>query len=175
MLLNAIAVILAGVALLMDDGITSSKYTGALFYSPAYTRQASTAVDGISAGTLAGISGIVLGILAILGIATVTLTAVAVIIFGAAILFEFAARTQTMMLRMASRESPEPAARLVLTTAPSMNTAAMLIGVALITLGILAVAGLTTSILVTIALLGLGAYLFLQNVGIAGALFGTRS
>jgi hypothetical protein len=175
MLLNAIAVILAGIALLIEDRSLLTKYAGALSYAPAYGPGTSTAPDGVSAGTLAGISGIVLGILAILGIAAATLTAVAIVIFGAAVLFDFAARAQIMALRMVDRESSEQSAKLALTAASSTNTSAMLVGVALITLGILALAGLTTSILVTVALLGLGAYLFLQNAAVAGSLFGTAS
>ena len=174
MLLDAIAVILAGIALLIEDGSLSSTYAGALSYAPAYGRQSSTAPDGVNAGTLAGISGIVLGILAILGIAPVTLTAVAIIIFGAAVLFDFAARAQIMALRMVNRESSEQSAKLALAAASSSNTSAMLVGVALITLGILALAGLTT-ILITVALLGLGAYLFLNNAGVAASLFGMAS
>lgn len=170
MLLDAIAVILAGIALLIEDGSLSSKYAGALTYAPAYGRQGSTAPDGVSAGTLAGISGIVLGILAILGIAAVTLSAVAIIIFGAAVLFDFAARAQIMALRVVNRESSEQSAKLALAAASSRNASAMLVGVALITLGILALAGLTT-ILITVALLGLGAYLFLSNAAVAGSLF----
>jgi hypothetical protein len=175
MLLNAIAVILAGIALLIEDGSLSSKYASALSYAPLHGRQASTAADGVSAGTVAGISGIVLGILAILSIASATLTAVAIIIFGAAVLFDFAARAQIVALRMVDRESSESSARMALAAASSTNTAAILVGVALITLGILALAGLTTSILVTVALLGLGAFLFLQNAVVAGSLFGFGS
>lgn len=175
MLLNAIAVILAGIALLIEDGSISTKHADAVSYAPVYGHQTSTAPYGISAGTLAGVSGIVLGILAILGIAAATLTAVAIIVFGAAILFDFATRAQIMALRMANREGSEQSAKLALATASSTNTSAMLVGVALITLGILALAGMTTSILVTVALLSLGAYLVLQNAALAGSLFGIAS
>ena len=174
MLLNAIAVILAGIALLIEEGSLSTKYAGASSYGKAYGLETSPALDGVSAGTLAGISGIVLGILAILGIGAATLTAVAIVIFGAAVLFDFVARAQLTALRTVNREDSERSARLALATASSMNTAAMLVGVALITLGILALAGMT-SILVTVALLGLGAYLFLQNAAVAGSFFGAAS
>jgi hypothetical protein len=175
MLLNAIAVILAGIALLIEEGSLLTKYAGASSYAPAYGLPTSTAPDGVSAGTVAGVSGIVLGILAILGIAAAELTAVAIIIFGAALLFDFAAKARIMAVRMMDRENSVQSARFALTAASNTNTSAMLVGVALITLGILALAGLTTSILVTVALLGLGAYLFLQNAAVAGWLFGTAS
>jgi hypothetical protein len=175
MLLNAIAVIVAGIALLIEDRSVTPKYAGSLSYAPPYGLGPSAARDGISAGTLAGISGIVLGILAILSIAAVTLTAVAIVIFGAAVLFDFAARAQIGVLRMANRDRSEQSDKLALTATPTPNSSAMLVGVALITLGILALAGLTASTLVTVALLALGAYLFLQNAAVAGSLFGMAS
>jgi hypothetical protein len=170
-LLNAIAVILAGIALLIEDGQLSSKYAHAPSYTPAYGLQASTIRDAASAGILAGISGIVLGILAILGIAAATLTAVAIVVFGAAVLLDFPARAHLSALRMMNRESSEQPAKFAFATASRANASAMLVGVALITLGVLALAGLTTSILVTVALLSLGAYLFLQNAAVVGSLF----
>jgi hypothetical protein len=127
MLLNAIAVILAGIALLIEERSLLTKYVGALSYAPAYGLPTSTAPDGVSAGTLAGISGIVLGILAILGIAPATLTAVAIVIFGAAVLFDFAARMRIIALRIVDKESSEQPAKLALAAASSTNTSAMLV------------------------------------------------
>jgi hypothetical protein len=174
-LLNAIAVIVAGIALLIEESSFSSKYTGALWHAPTRGMQTSMASKEISAGTLAGVSGIVLGILAILGIAAVTLTAVAIVVFGAAIMFDYAARAQTMAWRTMNRESSEQSVRMTFAGASSGNTSAILMGVALITLGILALAGLTSAILVTVSLLGLGAYLFLQNAAVAASLLGNAS
>ncbi len=174
MLLNAIAVIVAGIALLIEDRSIRTRYADALSYAAARSPEAATAPDGVSAGTLAGISGIVLGILAILDIAAAVLLAVAIIVFGAAVLFDFAAGAQTTMLRTMDREGSEQSARTVHAAAPVWNSS-ILIAVALITLGILALAGLTSSILITVGLLGLGTYLFLQNAVFAESLFGTAS
>jgi hypothetical protein len=181
MLLNAIAVIVAGIALLIEDRSVRARYGGVMSYAAARSPETATTPDGVSAGTLAGISGIVLGILAILGIAAAVLMAVAIIIFGAAVLFDFAVGAQTTMFRqitmfrMMDREGSEQAIRIGRAPASTWNSSAVLIAVALITLGIRALAGLTTSILVTVGLLGLGAYLFLQNAAIAGSLLGTAS
>jgi hypothetical protein len=173
MLLNAIAVIIAGIALLLEDGSLMSRYASVSPYVAARGSAASTS-DGITAGTFAGMSGIVLGILAILGIAAEVLAAVAVIVFGAAVLFEFATRAQTAALRMMIGENPDQVAGVAFAETTRRNTSAMLIAVALITLGILALAGLMSSVLVTVGLLGLGAYLFLQSAAAAGSLMGVR-
>jgi hypothetical protein len=175
MLLNAIAVIVAGIALLVADRSIRTRHAGMMSYTAAYTPEVAAVSDGVSAGTLAGISGIVLGILAILGIAGIVLTAVALIIFGAAVLFDFAAGAQAMMFRPVYREGVEQSVRVMHTAAPTGNSSAILIAVALVTLGILALAGLVSSILVTVGLLGLGAYLFIQNAAIAGSLFGMNA
>jgi hypothetical protein len=179
MLLNAIAVIVAGIALLIEDRSIRARYAGVLPYAAARSPEAATAPDGVSAGTFAGISGIVLGILAILGIAAAVLTAIAIIVFGAAVLLDFATRphtaAHTMMLRTIDREAPEQSTIMMRAAAPAWNSSAVLIAVALITLGILALAGLTSSILITVGLLGLGAYLFLQNAAFAESLLGMAS
>jgi hypothetical protein len=175
MLLNAIAVIVAGIALLIEDRSLRARSAGVLSYAAARSPEAAMAPDGVSAGTLAGISGIVLGILAILGIAAAVLTAIAIIVFGAAVLLDFATRAHTTMLRTMDREGPEQSAVIMRAAAPAWNSSAVLIAVALITLGILALAGLTSSILITVGLLGLGAYLFLQNAAFAESLLGMAS
>src|SRR5690348_12701834 len=65
MLLNSIAVIVAGIALLVEDRGLRARQASLMSYTTAYGAEAAAVSDGVSAGTLAGISGIVLGILAI--------------------------------------------------------------------------------------------------------------
>jgi hypothetical protein len=176
MLLNGIAVIVAGIALLIEDGTLTGQFGGMVARVPAYRAGAAPTADRITAGTLAGVSGVVLGILAILGIASAVLTAAAIVVFGAAVLFDFSARARTAALRTTmSRESSEESARMAVAAAPVTNSSAMLVSLALLTLGILALAGLASSILVTVALLGFGGYLFLQNAAMAGSFLGTAS
>jgi hypothetical protein len=175
MLLNGIAVIVAGIALLIEDGTLTGQFGGMVARMPAHRAGAAPTADRIAAGTLAGGSGVVLGILAILGIASTVLTAAAIVVFGAAVLFDFSAYSRTTALRTMSGESSEESARMAFTAAPGTNSSAMLISLALITLGILALAGLASSILVTVGLLGFGGYLFLQNAAMAGSFLGTAS
>ena len=85
---------------------------------------------GLAAEFLGGLTGIVLGILALLGVAPGTLLAVAVLIFGAAFVF-------SSTLNMSS------------------STQAML-GFASLILGLLAVSGLNPLTLVLVALACLG-------------------
>jgi hypothetical protein len=95
---------------------------------------------------------------------------VAVIAFGAAVLFDYVAHAQLRALRMTSAETPDQAARLALPAASSTSTATVLIGVTLISLGVLAVAGTNTNVLVAVALLSLGSYLFLESTAIVACM-----
>jgi hypothetical protein len=86
-LLAGVATIVFGTALLIQGGTLLSEYSQ--FFTPAGALQrASDAVggDGLAAMFPVGIAGIVLGILALLGIASYTLTAVCTIAFGAALM-----------------------------------------------------------------------------------------
>lgn len=99
---------------------------------------------GLSAQFLGGVTGIVLGILALLGVVPQTLLSVAVIIFGASFLFGgtggVAAHWSAGYLR----------------GRPSTGGGEVMVGLAAIVLGILAVIGMDTVTLVLVALLSLG-------------------
>lgn len=115
--LAAISTIILGAALLIEGGV----FTGAEFFERG---------EWTTTRFLAGVTGIVLGILALLGVVPGTLVAAATIVFGAALLFGhltegyFGGRT--------------------------------LVGIGAIVLGILAVVGLSQLTLVLVALLSLG-------------------
>lgn len=86
-LLAGVATIVFGAALLIQGGTLLSEYSQV--FTPAGALQtASQAVggDGLAAIFPVGIAGIVLGILALIGVAPYALTAIAVIAFGAALM-----------------------------------------------------------------------------------------
>jgi hypothetical protein len=166
-LLNSIAVIVAGVSLAFMSMTLSSDLARALSAS-GQKLNTSELVGSVNAGVLVGASGVVLGILAVLDVSRAVLNSVALIAFGAAVLFDFAARAEARALRMMTDETPEQSARLALSAATNANTAALFVGVGLVTLGILALTGLSSAILVSVALLGLGAYLLLEGTSVVG-------
>jgi hypothetical protein len=170
LLLVSIAVIVAGVVLAADSAALSSQIAAALAAKAGHHIDAGELPSGLNAGVVGGITGLVLGILAILNVAPHTLVAVAAIVFGAAVLFDFAARSHARALRMTTSETPEQSARLALATVSSTSTAALFTGAGLVTLGILALAGITSGVLVAVALLGLGAYVLLEGASMAGHL-----
>lgn len=162
MLLNAIATIVGGVALLVVSAGLGLELSRALTASTGHSLNANEAGAGLNAGVLGGIAGIVLGILALLNVATAELVAIALIVFGGSVLFDYLTTVQVRALKMMSGEGSERSSQLAVSVASSTNMGTMMAGVALITLGILALSGIAGSILVSVALLGLGAYLFLE-------------
>src|SRR5215467_8196318 len=81
-LLTSIAAIVAGVAIVFMSLALNREFSNALSVSGRGV--IASDAGGVGAGTIAGIAGIVLGILAILDVAQPTLIAVALIVFGAA-------------------------------------------------------------------------------------------
>jgi hypothetical protein len=85
-LLVAIAVIVFGVALMIQGGAMLSEYAGIIFPSGAKAPAAGQlGGSNLSSVFLAGGAGIIFGILALLGIEAAGLTAIALIVFGAAL------------------------------------------------------------------------------------------
>jgi hypothetical protein len=163
LLLNSIATIVAGVALLVVSAGLGIELSRALTETTRHALNVNEAGAGLNAGVLGGITGIVLGILALLGVARPELVAIALIVFGGSVLFDYMATVQVRALKMMAGERAEHPSRLAVSVASSTNMGTMMAGIALITLGILALSGIAgSSILVSVALLGLGAYLFLE-------------
>lgn len=168
LLLTSIATIVAGVALMIVSAGLAVELSKGLSESTGNLLHTGEMANGLNAGVLGGIAGIVLGILAILDVARPELIAVALIVFGAAVMFDFVASAQVRALKMMTAESPPGSLRMAMSAASSTNTATMLAGIGLITLGILALSGVVSYILVPVALLGLGVYLFLEGSAVAG-------
>src|SRR5947199_3948105 len=84
-LMISIATIVFGVALLIEGGTVMSEYAG-LIFPPGLTDAWASEFSGgsLSAVFFAGAAGVVLGILALLGIHAAILTAIAIIAYGSA-------------------------------------------------------------------------------------------
>ena len=171
LLLNSIATIVAGIALLVVSAGLSAGLARAITGSPT-----GAAIDvepmgsGMNGGVVGGSVGVVLGILALIHVATATLIPVALIIFGAAVLFDFVAGVQMRSLMMLTPESSPQSAALAVSAASLSNTASIIVAVGLVTLGIIELVGVGSPILGSVALLGLGAYLFLEGSAVVARL-----
>lgn len=136
----AIATIIIGAAILLESGSFAAVAPTRAFGG---TRSAE-AGSGVSAQMLGGLAGIVLGILALLGVSQPTLVSVAVLVYGGTFLLSSLALGQAWMSNSFEAASASAGGHIM-------------VGLAGVVLGILAVIGLDQFVLVLVALLCLGA------------------
>jgi hypothetical protein len=165
----AIATIVFGVALLVEGGAMMSEYSNIIFPSGSRTAAMENFGGvGLSAQFLVGAAGIVLGILALIGIAPLTLTSIALIAFGAAMVLSSSSVWQLhQMKRMAMlpiEGQPVSGNSILANEMASESAGALsLAGLAAIVLGILAVVGMNPIVLTLAALIALGATMILTG------------
>jgi hypothetical protein len=161
----SIATIVLGAAFLIQAGAILSEYTQILQQSgmgPGPSQL--TGGEGIIAMSMVGAGGIVLGVLALLGMASVTLTAIAMIAYGSALVLSSGSVRQLYVLRgeaaLGARSGHELLAAQMLSGSAGIQ---LLSGLAAVVLGILAVAGHTPRMLTLAALLVLGVTVLLSG------------
>jgi len=176
-IMAGIATVVFGVALLIQGGTMLSEYAGIIF--PQGVKASSIDQFGgnsLSAVFLVGAAGIVLGILALLGIHPDPLVPIAVIAYGTALVLSSNAVWHLYVIKhMALRRetTSEVAGAEVLASEMASGSAAIqaLAGLAAVVLGILAIAGSVAAdntVLVLVALLALGGTLVLTGSTLSG-------
>jgi len=148
-----IAIIAIGVALLAEGAAVAAKSAAA----------GSVAEAGMNAELLAGMAGIVLGVLALLGMTQLVLSAAAMLVFGGALLLSAGAATER-----ASTVHPQRLGETPRKTALGAAGAKVLVALAVVVLGILALVGFEPQLLLLVAALALGAVLLLNGLAVGG-------
>jgi hypothetical protein len=172
----AIAIIVFGAALLIQGGAMLSEYSHIIFPTGA----ANASVEQFGGGSLSavfmvGAAGVVLGVLALLGIAPAALTAIAVIAFGSALILSSNSVRHLYLLKAStSRMAGTQVAGEFLAGEMTASSAGIqtLAGLAAIILGILAVSGHDPAVLTLVALLVLGATVVLTGSTLSGLVLG---
>lgn len=163
-----IATIVFGVGLLLYGSATLSQLARVVSNQVGAEGAAGVA-GGWSILLLAGVAGIVLGILALLGVSSIQLVAIAVIAFGAALLISSNASMRLRVLLGAPANVDPMIEQLVRDTASDTAGLQTMTGLSAVVLGILALSGFSPNVLVLIALLGLGCFAILTSAFMAGA------
>lgn len=172
-----IVTIIFGAALLIQGGTMMSEYAHVLFPAEA----ASVSVDQFGGGTLSaifmvGATGMVLGVLALLSVHATTLTAIAVIAFGAGLVLSSNSVMNLELLKSAAQspaEEPRSGNEIVATQMASSTAGIQAIaGLAAVVLGILAVVGINSTMLSLVALLVLGATLIMTGTAMSTVMMG---
>jgi hypothetical protein len=137
-----IATIVFGAALLIEGTSMATNFVHVL--SLGLSEVAQVGINGVSAVLLGGITGIILGVLALLGIAPGVLTSAAVIVFGSALILSSsaAAGLNTIKLQAFGGALSGPLGSI----GAGAAGAQVLAGMAVIVLGILALAGAGASL-----------------------------
>jgi hypothetical protein len=172
--LLAIATIVFGAALLIQSGTILSELTHTMFPASATESIEEFSGGGLSIVFLVGVAGIVLGILALIGIYPVMLTSIAVIAFGSALVFGSNSLWSVhRMKRSASHVEGQGAmtGSEILATEVAAGSAGLqcIAGLAAIVLGILAVTGNNPAVLSLVGLLVMGSAILLTGSTLSGA------
>lgn len=155
----AVTTIVFGAALLIEGTSIGSQYVQVMSATGL-----EFGTGGLGAVLLAGVAGIILGVLALVGISAPILTSCAVIVFGSAMMLNSTAMASLQSLR--ARVSGDTMLSVV---SGGTTGAQALAGVTAIVLGILAITGTASQILPLVALLVLGAVLLATGNGMNNA------
>lgn len=163
--LTSVATIVFGAALIAHGGAIAARYRQLLRETEPYELDTRTELGGgMGAELIGGAAGIVLGILGLIGLATPVLIPIAVIVFGAAVMFGSGA-TADLSTLSAYTTHPRFAASARQATMAASGTQA-LVGIGAVVLGILALIGLDPVVLTLVALLALGGAVVLSGTAI---------
>jgi hypothetical protein len=169
--LVSIATIVFGAALLIQGGTMLSEF--AMDMTPEGNSAAGG--GGLIALFLVGVAGIVLGVLALLGVHADILTSVAVIAFGGALALSSSAVWQLLTSRSVAMQfqSRTPMLRLIASEVAAGSAVMQAMGgLAVIVLGILAVSGTLAVPLTLIGILVSGAAILLTGGTLSGTMVG---
>jgi hypothetical protein len=167
----SIATIIFGAALLIQGGTMLSEFAQLIFPADSVVSNAGQFGGGTLATLfLAGTAGIVLGILALLGIQPLELSAIAVIAFGAALVLSSNAVWQLHVLRRSAMGAVTSGSEILASEMASGSAGVQaLAGLAAIVLGILAVVGTNPIVLTPVALAVMGVTIVMTGSTLSGA------
>ena len=173
-LINAmlyIATVLIGAALFFKGLAVSSRFSQILEETEEDTAFHRAELGmGTTAESLGGIGGAVLGILAIGGVAPMTLVSVAAIVFGGSILLGSGVNFRLNSMEIARTYKSAHQRSVARTLVASASDVQMIVGLGTITLGILSLIGIAPYTLTMVSMLSIGGANFLSETAISGRL-----
>jgi hypothetical protein len=158
-----IAGIVLGVGMLIEGGFVVGEYARILQYAPGRTQ--GDLGGGLSTEALTGVAGITLSILALIGIVPAILMSIAVIVLGVGMLVGsgVVSRLNTLKIETAPLGEPDMRRRVAYDATRAAAGTEVLVSLAAIVLGIVALVGVNAEVLSLVATLALGAGLMLAG------------
>lgn len=173
--MTAVAVIAIGASLLFEGGTVGARFSRLLATRAAGTFGYAGFGGGMTAEFLAGAAGIILGLLALLGIAQAILPPVAVIVFGGALLIGSGPTARLSFMENAASGNYVEVREVAREAVCATSGAQVLTGLAAAILGILALVGFSAMILTLVALLCVGAAVVINGSAISGRILSLLS
>ncbi len=171
-LLTSIAVIAIGAALFMEGTSIAAEYRELLASTSNKQLSAEELGSGISIEFIAGIGAIALGILSLVGVATFTLLPISAIVLGAGVLLSSGTKSRLNSTKIRMADVNNTANAIARDIASTSIAGELFIGVGAMTLGILAVIGLSPMILTIIGILGVGTSSAMSGSALSGRFWG---
>lgn len=168
--LVAIAVIVFGVELLLSGSASAAGLVRVLEQRPDGGAGNGSPMSGLSTIFLAGVAGIVLGILALLDVSSMHLVSIAVIAFGAALLISSNANMRLRIMEIGAESRDRAGAKLAEGVTSDTAGLQTMSGLTAIVLGILALAGFVPVTLTLVALLAMSGFGVLSSTFINNCL-----
>lgn len=161
----SIATIAIGVALLAQGGAAAARWSSLLEEQPGAWSSRAELGGGLSGELFGGGVGVVLGVLALLGILPHVLIPVALLVFGGTLLISSSVTVD--LGSMAGPGAYERTGRLARDASMAASGTQVLVGVGGIVLGILALVGVAPGILSLIGLLSIGVAILLSGAAVS--------
>jgi hypothetical protein len=168
----AIAGIAVGAGLLFEGGAIAAEHKQLLARIATDKLEHINVDMGMSVELAAGLTAVVLGILSILGLDPQVLMPAAAIVVGTALVLGSGTTARMNALRMAAQEVEGTALHVAREAVNASAMTQVLVGMAAVVLGILALIGMAANVLTLVAFLAIGASLALSGSAIGGRLFG---
>jgi hypothetical protein len=165
MYLGPIAILAIAGTLLFTGWSLMSRYATVLH---EFGHQIGDVVGGITVEFLAGLAGIALGVLSLVGVIPFLLAPIAVIVFGTAVVFSGAATYRLYNLSRAESQTGTTPHWIIREGVLAGVAAEAMLGLGAIVLGILGVIGLSPWILTLVGVLGVGSSIMLGCSALAG-------
>ncbi|MCL4492455.1 MAG: hypothetical protein M1510_11275 [Nitrospirae bacterium] len=166
-----IATIAVGAALLFEGGAVTARYTNLLTSARGRVDMREFGI-GMTTELLGGGVGLVLGILALIGIFPLVLVPVAAIVFGASLILGTGVTSHLNSLWTSATEEREMVREVTKEAIAAAAGVQFLVGLGAITLGILALIGINPMALSLVAMLSLGFSDLLSGTAIMSRIMG---
>ena len=160
----SISIIALGVALVFRAGVVAARFAALSEETSVTTRAWEFGRwGGTSISFLAGVSGIALGFLSLVGIAPMVLMPVAVILYGSGLILDSGVSARINALEVERSTTDGLSKELARESAAAASGVQVLVGLGGITLGILALVGIGSSVLSLVAVLTVSAALLITG------------